>query len=91
MQRGLLPVVAALVASEGLSEFALRVRSSILTYSRGMTFPDISDRLVYLLSALESLFLKDTSEIIQQNLTERIAFVTVIEVDDRMRVVANCN
>jgi hypothetical protein len=90
MQRGLLPTIAKLVPSQGISEFALRVRSSILTYSRGMTFPDMSDRLVYSLSALESLFLRNTSEIIQQNLSERIAFVTVKGVDERLRVVANC-
>jgi hypothetical protein len=90
MKQGLLPTITTLVPSHGISEFALRVKSSILTYSRGMTFPDMSDRLVYSLSALEGLFLRNASEIIQQNLSERIAFVRVKGVDDRLRVVASC-
>jgi hypothetical protein len=90
MRRSLFPRVETLVDSDGLSEFALRIRSSILTYSRGMTFPEMSDRLVYSLSALESLLLRNASEIIQQNLSERIAFLTVQGIDDRLKVVASC-
>jgi hypothetical protein len=90
MRLSLLPRVETLVNSEDLSEFALRIRSSILTYSRGMTFPEMSDRLVYSLSALETLLLRNASEIIQQNLSERIAFLTVKGIDDRLKVVASC-
>jgi hypothetical protein len=82
-----LDLVAGLVVSEGLSEFASRVRSAVLTYSKGMTFADASDRLVYSLSALESLFLKDGSEPIQQNLGERIAFITSKDPTERMGTV----
>ncbi|WFU41798.1 HEPN domain-containing protein [Bradyrhizobium sp. CB82] len=90
MKNELLDTVAGLVPNEGISNFALAVRSSILTYSKGMTSPDMSDRLVYSLSALESLLLKDTNEGISQNLSERIAFLTVPSVEDRLRVVASC-
>jgi hypothetical protein len=82
-----LDTVAGLVAGDGLSEFATRVRSAVLTYSKGMTFADASDRLVYSLSALESLFLKDGSEPIQQNLGERIAFITSKDAIERMGTV----
>lgn len=81
--------ISDLALTEGLSEFAGRVRMAVLTYSRGMTYPDISDRLVYSLSALESLLLKDTSEPIQQNLAERMAFISYQNVDDRMKAVSN--
>lgn len=87
---GSLDLAARLVSVDGISEFGLRVRSSILTYSRGLTFPDISDRLVYSLSALEGLFLKDASEPIQQNLAERLAFSAYADTNDRIKVVANC-
>jgi hypothetical protein len=90
MKNEQLEAVAGLVPNEGISNFALALRSSILTYSKGMTFPDMSDRLVYSLSALESLVLKDTNEGISQNLSERIAFLTVPSVEDRLRVVASC-
>lgn len=87
---GSLDLAARLVSVDGISEFGLRVRSSILTYSRGLTFPDISDRLVYSLSALEGLFLKDASEPIQQNLAERLAFLAYADTNDRIKVSANC-
>jgi hypothetical protein len=90
IQSGQLPIVAGLVSTDGISDLALTVRSSILTYCRGMTFPDMSDRLVYSLSALESLLLKNTAEFIQQNLSERIAFLTASGAADRMKVVASC-
>jgi hypothetical protein len=57
-----------------LSRFKQRVRSSILAYSKGITLHDINDRLVYTLSSLEGLLLKNSSEPIQQNLGERMAF-----------------
>ena len=83
-------IARLLSADAGISEFALRVRNSILTYSRGLTFPDISDRLVYSLSALEGLFLKDQSESIQQSLAEKIAFSAYADANERMKVVAVC-
>ncbi|WP_338834507.1 hypothetical protein [Bradyrhizobium septentrionale] len=87
-ERGQLELAASLVSEVELSDFAKRIRSSILSYSKGLTFPNISDRLVYSFSALEALFLKDASETIQQNLAERIAFTISKEPGDRMQIVA---
>jgi hypothetical protein len=84
-----LTLISDLATAEGLSDFASRVRTAILTYSRGMTYPNISDRLVYSLSALEGLLLKDTSEPIQQNLAERMAFISYKDTDDRIKTVSN--
>ncbi|WP_454647458.1 hypothetical protein [Bradyrhizobium liaoningense] len=82
-----LEVAGQLIGDDGNSEFAERVRSSILTYSKGMTFPDISDRLVYSFSALEGLFLKDGSEPILQNVAERVAFAIAKDPDERIDIV----
>lgn len=87
-ERDQLELAASLVSEVELSDFAKRIRSSILSYSKGLTFPNISDRLVYSFSALEALFLKDASETIQQNLAERIAFTISKEPGDRMQIVA---
>jgi hypothetical protein len=84
-----LDLAGQLIPDDGHSEFAERVRSSLLTYSKGMTFPDVSDRLVYSFSALEGLFLKDGSEPILQNLAERVAFATSKDPDERMDIVKN--
>lgn len=71
----------------GLSELQLRLRTSILTYSKGLTMRTPADRLVYSLSALESLFLRDSSEPIQQNLGERLAFLLHKDTAQRQNIV----
>jgi hypothetical protein len=71
------------------NEFAVRVKSSILAFTKGITFFDVADRLVYTFSSLESLLLKNTSEPIQQNLGERMAFLIAKDAVTRRRVVAN--
>jgi hypothetical protein len=77
-----------LVEDEGLTEFQRSVRSSILTYSKGMTLPDLNDRIVYTLSALEGLLLKNASEPLQQNLAERMAFLLFKEAEARWDTVS---
>jgi hypothetical protein len=80
---------ATLVEQHGLSEFCVQLRTSILAYSKGVTLPDVADRLVYTFSALESLLLRDTSEIIKQNLAERIAFLINADQQQRRETVEN--
>jgi Apea-like HEPN len=70
-----LDALVELIEEDGLSDFQKRLRTSILTYSKGVTMREPADRLVYSLSALESLLLRDSSEPIQQNLGERLAFL----------------
>ena len=48
---------------------------------------ELSDKLVYILVALESLLLKNENEPIQQNIAERMAFVVGQTVDERKSVV----
>lgn len=57
------------------SPFLRLLFDSLLLYSRSLLFPDISDRLVYTMTALESLLLRDKNESIQDNLARRIAFL----------------
>jgi hypothetical protein len=70
-----LDALVELIEEDGLSDFQKRLRTSILTYSKGTTMREPADRLVYSLSALEGLLLRDSSEPIQQNLGERLAFL----------------
>jgi hypothetical protein len=84
-----LALLADLVDDNTLSEFQSRVRTSILTYSRALTLRELSDRLVYALSALEGLFLRDASEPIQQNLGERLAFLLSGDTEERQGIVRN--
>ena len=81
--------VARLVQLEKPSQFEQAVIDSHLLYSRSTMKSDLSDRLVYVLTSLESLFLKDGSEPIQQNLGERLAIGTAQSADDRLEVIRN--
>ncbi len=81
--------LSCLVSEEGLNEFQRRLRACVLTYTKGITFPDAADRLVYTCSSLESLLLRDTSEPIQQNLGERMAFLITKNPMERADVVSN--
>jgi len=80
--------IGALVLESGLTEFQRTLRSSLLAFSKGVTFPDINDRLVYTMSALEGLLLRG-SEPIQQNLGERMAFILFRDPQARKDTVRN--
>jgi hypothetical protein len=84
-----LDAVAGLLDLESLTDFERAVRSGILAFSRATTFPELSDRLVFAFSAIEGLMLKSASEPIQQNVGERVAFLTTSVPDRRQAIVEN--
>jgi hypothetical protein len=81
--------LADLIDESQLTDFQLRLRTSLLAYSKGLTLRDPGDRLVYTLSALEGLLLRDNSEPIQQNLGERMAFLLEKDPSQRQDIVRN--
>lgn len=81
--------LGALIDDVGINDYQTVVRSSILAFSKGTTVHDINDRLVYTLSALEGLLLRDGSEPIQQNLGERMAFLIRTNPAQRRDVASN--
>lgn len=74
MQQGL-DVVGTLVRPEGLSDFALAVRSGLLLFSTGTTFQSPVERLTYTLSSLEALLLRHSAEPVEFNVGERMGFL----------------
>lgn len=84
----LLTELGRLVSEEGLSDFQRRLRACVLTYTKGTTFSEAADRLVYTCSSLESLLLRDSSEPIQQNLGERMAFLITKSPTERTDIVS---
>jgi len=86
-ERGL-DAVGQLVVKDGLNPYALRVRASLLSCSRGLTTNDVSERLIATLSALEALLIRENSEPIQQNLGERMAFLLERDPERRRQVVS---
>jgi len=67
--------IGPLIHPEGLSPFALAVRTSMLLYSAGSTLHDPVDRLLYILSALESLLVRHQGEAREFNVEERMSLV----------------
>ncbi|RWB22719.1 HEPN domain-containing protein [Mesorhizobium sp.] len=84
-----LAVVGSLLDLEKLSDFERATRSSILAFARAITFPELSDRLVFAFSAIEGLMLRSASEPIQQNVAERVAFLISNTPDKRQKIVEN--
>ncbi|WP_295557688.1 HEPN domain-containing protein [uncultured Hyphomicrobium sp.] len=80
---------AALIKLQKPTAFQTVVLASHLRYSKSTMVDDLGDRLVYMLTALESLYLKDGSEQIGQNLGERLAFTTAHTADEREKVIRN--
>lgn len=67
--------------------FQEKLLDSLILYSRSIVSKDIADKLVYILVSLESLFLRNSSEPIQQNLGERLAFLIGDSLEKRKRVI----
>lgn len=74
---------------KALSDFQERIRTSIIHYANGVALQNVSDRLVYVMSALEHLFLRGSGELIQNNVAERIAFFTKRKSSERRELVKN--
>lgn len=85
----------------GLEELSLLLRTShhtdfqetildaVLLYSEATRQHDMSSRLVYLLAALESIYIKDSNEPIQQNLGERMATIIGKSLDEKKTIIKN--
>lgn len=78
-----------LVSPAGLSDFAASVRSSLITYGKGTTFPDLIDRLTHALSALEGVFLRHSMEPIESNIADRISFILSKQESVRAEIAQN--
>lgn len=72
-----------------LTQFQSRVGKSIGTYSEGVGTYNTNNRLIYAMSALEHLFLRNEQEPIQSGVGERIAFLIAQTADERRNVVSN--
>ena len=78
-----LEILSQLLKKNDKSQFEQDVLDALTLYSQCTTLKSLSDKLVYILVALESLFLRDSSEPIQQNLGERMAFLIGNSVDEK--------
>lgn len=74
---------------ENLNEFQKKVIDTVNIYSKNALRIDLSDKLIYIFSAIEGVLLKNETEPIQQNLSERIAFLIGKTVEERKQIIKN--
>ncbi len=77
------------LASNLSTPYRFSLYSALLLYARQAQASELSDKLLFALSALESIFLRDSSEPIQKNLGERIAFLIGETIEQRKAIVKN--
>jgi hypothetical protein len=79
--------LSSLLSNQSRSGFQKKVLTSIMLYSRASLCTDKADKLLYVLVSLEALLLKDENEPIQQNIADRIAFITAKQSAERIDIV----
>jgi hypothetical protein len=84
-----LGVLSNLLKADRLTDFQKTVLEALFLYSRSSLAKQLSDRLVYILVALESVFLKDSNEPIQDNISLRMAYMQPISVEERRAITRN--
>jgi len=82
-----LEILDSLLQTSKRNLFQDKLLDALILYSRSAVSKDIADKLVYILVSLESIFLKNSSEPIQQNLGERIAFLIGDSLESRKRII----
>lgn len=84
-----LGVLSMLLKKETLTDFQQTLLDALVLYSRSSLAKQVSDKLVYVLIALESVFLKDSSELIQDAISLRMAYMQDVSVEKRRAIINN--
>jgi hypothetical protein len=84
-----LRILSTLLKKDRLTDFQTAVLDALIVHSRSLMAKQISDRLIYLLVALESIFLKDTAEVIGEALSLRMAYMRDVSVPERRQIIEN--
>lgn len=82
-------ILSDMVSKPNASDFEKNVLSMAYLYARAAFTSEPMDKLVYMLSALESILLKNENEPIQQNLAERMAIITDQTLESRRAIIKN--
>ena len=71
------------------TELRKSLYDALILYSRQSHASDLSDKLIFTVSALESMLLRDGNEPIQKNLGERMAFLIGGSVSEKKEIIKN--
>jgi Apea-like HEPN len=89
MNGGVLELLQDLASQRDASEFRTNVYGALQLHARASIATEVSHKLVFVVAAAESIFLRNASEPIQKNLGERMAFLIGQSVDERRKVIKN--
>jgi hypothetical protein len=84
-----LQILDMLLKREALTDFQQSLLDALVLYSRSSLAKDFSDKLIYTLIALESVFLKDKGEFIQDVVSLRMAYMRDASVEKRRLIIGN--
>jgi hypothetical protein len=84
-----LQVLHELLVADKLTDFQEIVLNALIVFSRSFLAKEISDKLIYMLVALESVFLKDTGEFNQDAISLRMAYMQNVSVTERKQIIAD--
>jgi hypothetical protein len=81
--------IEKLHTSNPRTEFQNRILESLRLYSSGLLLHNLSSRIIYTFTAIESLLLRNQTESIQDSVSRRIAFLISKEKKERQEIAKN--
>ena len=75
--------VCGILARDSRTDFEEALLKGMVTFGRAALTPDLEEKMVWYCAGLESILLRDSSESILQNLSERLAMFSYDTVDER--------
>lgn len=82
-------IISEIASKKSLSDFEATILNMSLIYSKAAFTADPIEKLVYILSALESTLLRNDNESIQQNIAERLAIFIKKGLPERKQLINN--
>ncbi len=79
---GLLEALHELASNRAKSEFRADLYGALRLHARHSVATEVAHKLVFVVAAAESIFLKSSNEPIQKNLGERMAFLIAETVEN---------
>jgi hypothetical protein len=86
---GLLELIQDLASHPQATKFRGELYEALQLHSRHTVAVEVPHKIVFVVAAIESLLLKDSTEPIQKNLGERLAFIIGSSVSDRKTIIRN--
>jgi len=82
-----LKILSDLLKRNPRNRFEDKLLQSLFLFARSAMLREISEKLIYIFTSIESLLLKNDNEPIQKNIAERLAFVVGRDLEERKDII----